>query len=356
MKQTIKIRCKNNKKTGNFPIGSTLSEIFSDFGLQMNHGPISARVNNKVEGMHYRVYHNKDVEFLDMTASSASRAYTRSLFLVLCKAVKDLFGLALVVIDIPVSNGFYCDLKLGRPITEEDVNRLRTRMQEIIDAEMPITRHECPTEEAIQMFDRLGDIQKAKILRSSGQLYCCYYDLDGYVDYFYGTLVTNTRELYLFGLEKYYDGLLLRMTEESFDKIIANNLKSAFNYSHAVTPGMMRQRSGSMIFMSSCAGVHGNAGQVNYGASKAGLLGLAKSICKELGPRGVRANCISPGMIDSEMVDRLSDKVKEFWLANIPMHRWGTKEEVAGVALFLASDLSTYVNGEVISCCGGVSS
>lgn len=152
------------------------------------------------------------------------------------------------------------------------------------------------------------------------------------------------------------DGLLLRMTEESFDKIIANNLKSAFNYSHAVTPGMMRQRSGSMIFMSSCAGVHGNAGQVNYGASKAGLLGLAKSICKELGPRGVRANCISPGMIDSEMVDRLSDKVKEFWLANIPMHRWGTKEEVAGVALFLASDLSTYVNGEVISCCGGVSS
>ena len=215
MKQTIKIRCKNNKKTGNFPIGSTLSEIFSDFGLQMNHGPISARVNNKVEGMHYRVYHNKDVEFLDMTVSSASRAYTRSLFLVLCKAVKDLFGLALVVIDIPVSNGFYCDLELGRPLTEEDVNRLRTRMQEIIDAEMPITRHECPTEEAIQMFDRLGDIQKAKILRSSGQLYCCYYDLDGYVDYFYGTLVTNTRELYLFGLEKYYDGLLLRIPSRS---------------------------------------------------------------------------------------------------------------------------------------------
>ena len=195
MKQTIKIRCKNNKKTGNFPIGSPLSEIFSEFGLKMEHGPISAKVNNKVEGMHYRVYHNKDVEFLDMKASSASRAYTRSLFLVLCKAVKDLYGLALVVIDIPVSNGFYCDLQLGRPVTEEDVNRLRTRMQEIIDAQMPITRHECPTEEAIQMFDRLGDIQKAKILRSSGQLYCCYYDLDGYVDYFYGTLVTNTREL-----------------------------------------------------------------------------------------------------------------------------------------------------------------
>ena len=117
MKQSITIRCKNNKKTGNFPIGSSLSDIFSEFGLKMEHGPISAKVNNKVEGMHYRVYHNKDVEFLDMKSSSASRAYTRSLFLVLCKAVKDLFGLALVVIDIPVSNGFYCDLQLGRPIT-----------------------------------------------------------------------------------------------------------------------------------------------------------------------------------------------------------------------------------------------
>ena len=152
------------------------------------------------------------------------------------------------------------------------------------------------------------------------------------------------------------DGLLLRMSEESWDKVIAGNLKSAFNYSHAVSSIMMRQRSGSMIFMSSCAGVHGNAGQINYGASKAGLLGLAKSVCKELGPRGVRANCIAPGMIDSDMVNRLSDKVKEFWLNNIPMHRWGTPQEVAGVALFLASDLSTYVNGEVISCCGGVSS
>ena len=152
------------------------------------------------------------------------------------------------------------------------------------------------------------------------------------------------------------DSLLLRMTEETWDKIIDCNLKSAFNYVHAVTPSMMRQRSGSMIFLSSCSGTHGNAGQCNYSASKAGMVGLAKSVCKELGPRGVRANCITPGMIDSEMVDRLDDRVKEFWLNNIPMHRWGTKDEVAGVALFLASDLSTYVNGEVISCCGGVSS
>ena len=152
------------------------------------------------------------------------------------------------------------------------------------------------------------------------------------------------------------DSLLLRMTEEAWDRVIDCNLKSAFNYVHAVTPSMMRQRSGSMVFISSCSGTHGNAGQCNYSASKSGMVGLAKSVCKELGPRGVRANCITPGMIESEMVDRLSDKVKEFWLNNIPMHRWGRKEEVAGVALFLASDLSTYVNGEVISCCGGVSS
>ena len=152
------------------------------------------------------------------------------------------------------------------------------------------------------------------------------------------------------------DSLLLRMSEEAWDKVINCNLKSAFNFVHAVTPSMMRQRSGSMIFISSCSGTHGNAGQCNYSASKSGMVGLAKSVCKELGPRGVRANCITPGMIDSEMVDRLSDQVKEFWLNNIPMHRWGKKEEVAGVDLFLASYLSTYVNGEVISCCGGVSS
>jgi len=211
MKQEVKIRCKNNKKTANVAIGSTLSEIFSQFNLEMSHGPFSARVNNKVEGMHYRVYHNKDVEFLDITQSSAHRAYTRTLFFVLCKAVKDLFGQALVIIDIPVSNGYYCDLQLDHAVTEEDVSRLRQRMQEIIDAHMPITRHECPTEEAVSMFDRLGDKAKVKLLRSSGTLYTCYYELGGYLDYYYGTLLTNTSQLYLFGLEKYYDGLLLRI-------------------------------------------------------------------------------------------------------------------------------------------------
>ena len=215
MEQTIKIRCKNNKETREFPIGSTLGEIYSGFDLNMEYGPVSAKVNNKVEGLNFRVYHNKDVEYLDMTTPSGSRAYTRTLFFVLCKAVKDLFGLALVVIDIPVSNGFYCDLHLDRPVTDDDVTRLRTRMKEIIDAKLPITRHECPTDEAVELFQRLGDTSKAKLLRSSGSLYSCYYELGGYYDYYYGTLLTNTSQLYLFGLEKYYDGVLLRIPARS---------------------------------------------------------------------------------------------------------------------------------------------
>ena len=222
---SIKIRCKNNKKTANFPIGSTLSEIFSGFGLKMDYGPISAKVNNKVVGMGFPIHHDKDVEFLDMTTPSGSRAYTRSLFMVLCKAVKDLYGQALVVIDIPVSNGFYCDVQLDRPITEEDADRLRKRMQEIIDAKLPIVRHECPTEDAIKMFEERGDTQKGKLLRGAGTLYTCYYNLDDYVDYYYGALVANTSQLYLFGLEKYYDGLLLRIPSLKDPSVLGEMVK-----------------------------------------------------------------------------------------------------------------------------------
>ena len=131
MKQKIQIRCKNNKKSQKVEIGSTLFDVFSSFDLKMTHGPVSARVNNKVEGMHYRVYNSKDVEFLDMTSASGSRAYTRTLFFVLCKAVQDIYPNTDVVIDIPVSNGFYVDIRLGRPVVDEDVNILRRRMQEI---------------------------------------------------------------------------------------------------------------------------------------------------------------------------------------------------------------------------------
>ena len=211
MKQLIQIRCKNNKKTQNVTIGSTLSEIFRELNLKMEYGPLSVKVNNKVEGLHYRVYHNKDIEYLDITSSSGARAYTRTLFLVLCKAVHDLWPGSEVVIDIPVSNGYYCNLNIGRPITQFDAEAVKQRMQEIIDDAIPIRRYESTTEEVVDMFNELGMKSKVKLLKSVGRLYTTYYDLDGYKDYYYGTLLTNTRQLYLFGLEKYYDGLLLRI-------------------------------------------------------------------------------------------------------------------------------------------------
>ena len=211
MEQTIQIRCKNNKNIKNIPTGSTLSEVFDQFNLKMNHGPISARVNNKVEGMHFRVYHNKDIEFLDMTSPSGIRAYTRTLFMVLCKAVHEVFPNCAVIIDIPVSKGYYCDIKIGRATTLEDVEKIRERMKQIIDASLPICRHECTTEEAIEMFEKAGYDSKVKLLKCSGKLYTEYYDIDGYTDFYYGPLLTNTNQLYLFGLEKYYDGLLLRI-------------------------------------------------------------------------------------------------------------------------------------------------
>ena len=211
MKQKIQIRCKNNKKSQKVEIGSTLFDVFSSFDLKMTHGPVSARVNNKVEGMHYRVYNSKDVEFLDMNSASGSRAYTRTLFFVLCKAVQDIYPNTDVVIDIPVSNGFYVDIRLGRPVVDEDVNILRRRMQEIIDSKMPIRRFTVPTEVAIALFQEKGDVEKVKLLRTSGSIYTTYYKIGEYVDYYYGTLLTNTSQLYLFGLEKYYDGMLLRI-------------------------------------------------------------------------------------------------------------------------------------------------
>ena len=150
------------------------------------------------------------------------------------------------------------------------------------------------------------------------------------------------------------DGLMLRMEEAQWDAVINVNLKSAYNYIHAVTPVMARQRGGSIINMSSVVGVSGNAGQCNYSASKAGLIGLAKSIAKEMGPRGIRANCIAPGFIISDMTEALPQEVRDAWVKTIPLRRGGTPEDVAKVALFLASDLSSYVSGQVIHCCGAM--
>ena len=150
------------------------------------------------------------------------------------------------------------------------------------------------------------------------------------------------------------DGLMLRMEESQWDAVIGVNLKSAFNFIHAVTPVMSRQKGGSIISMSSVVGKHGNAGQANYAASKAGMIGLTKSIAKEMGPRHIRANCIAPGFIISDMTAALPDEVRAEWIKNIPLRRGGTPEDVANVALFLASDLSSYVSGQVINCCGAM--
>ena len=150
------------------------------------------------------------------------------------------------------------------------------------------------------------------------------------------------------------DGLMMRMSEAQWDAVINVNLKSAFNFIHAVTPVMAKQRGGSIINMSSVVGVSGNAGQCNYSASKSGMIGLAKSIAKEMGPRGIRANCIAPGFIITDMTNQLSQEIKDQWAQQIPMRRGGTPEDVANVALFLASDLSSYVSGQTIHCCGAM--
>ena len=211
MEEQVKIFCRNIGQTVSVPAGTTLEEVYPLTGLQMEHAPVLAHVNNKVEGMHYRVYNPREVEFLDITSPSGARAYTRTLFFVLCKAVHDLYDDATVSIDIPVSNGYYVDLRLDHPVTLDDAGHIRRRMQEIINAGMPVHRHVTTTEEAIRLFEERHTYSKVKLLRSIGRIYTTYYEIDGYVDYYYGALLTNTAQLYLFGLEKYYDGLLLRI-------------------------------------------------------------------------------------------------------------------------------------------------
>ena len=216
MEKTVRIHVRNNGTAVEVPMGATMEEVYRQSGMTMDCGPISARVNNKVEGMHYRVYNQKEVEFLDMTSASGMRAYTRTLFFILCKAAHEVFDVpggepCKVRIDIPISNGYYVDLYLGRPVTPDDAAALRQRMSDIIDAALPIHRHECSTEEAVEMFRKAGSLSKVKLLESTGRLFTTYYDIDGYQDYYYGALLTNTSQIYLFGLEYYFDGLLLRI-------------------------------------------------------------------------------------------------------------------------------------------------
>ena len=211
MGKTVNIHVCNNGTIVEMPMGATLEEVYEKSGVEMTYGPISALVNNKVEGMHFQIFKQKKVEFIDITSSSGLRAYTRTLFFILSKAAHDLWPDCKVIIDIPISNGYYVDLQLGRLVTPDDVSALRQRMQDIIDAAIPIHRYECSTQEAIDMFSKSKSYSKVKLLASTGQLYTTYYDIDGYKDYFYGSLLTNTKQIHLFGVEYYFDGVLLRI-------------------------------------------------------------------------------------------------------------------------------------------------
>ena len=206
----LRIRCRNNGKRISVPFGSNLFDVFDKADFQMDYGPVAARVNNKVQGMNYRFYNNKDVEFLSLTSDSGMRTYTRTLFFILAKAVEDTYPDAQLLVGGSVCRGYYCELRIGRPVEEEDVGRIKQRMQEIIDADMPIHRMQCPIEEAIEMFEKRGMKSKVQLLESQDDLYTYYYRLGDTIDYFYSCLLTRTSQVHLFDLVKFYDGMLLR--------------------------------------------------------------------------------------------------------------------------------------------------
>lgn len=211
----LRIRCRNNGKQISVPLGSTLSDVYALAGFTMDYGPVSAFVNNKEQGMNYRFYNNKDVEFLSLTSSSGMRTYTRSLFLVLAKAVEDVYPDANLLIGGSHCRGYYCDLRLGRPLEDEDVIRIKERMQEIIDADMPIHRVQCPVEEAVELFAERGMKSKVQLLESQESLYTYYYRLGETIDYFYSCLLTHTGQIHLFDLVRFCDGFLLCIPSRS---------------------------------------------------------------------------------------------------------------------------------------------
>ena len=227
----IQIRCKNTGVTKSFQEGTSLLDIYQEFkdDIQLPYPVVSAKVNNVSQGLKYRAFQSRDVEFLDAREGSGHRVYVRSLSFLLYKATQDVFPGSKLFIEHALSRGFYCNFKPtlhsdegrlqgknpsrkeGRGLTNEMVKRIKKRMQEIVALDIPFRRIESTTEEAIRMFTESGSMSKVKLLQSQGALYTTYYNLDGYKDYYYGAMLTNTSQLYLFGLEKFNDGLLLRL-------------------------------------------------------------------------------------------------------------------------------------------------
>ena len=225
MKHVLQICCKNNNISKEFPIGSTLLEIYQGLNLDFPYQVVSAKVNNRSEGLNFRVYNNKDVEFLDVRDPSGMRTYVRSLCFILYKAVRELFPQGKLYVEHPVSKGYFCNLRIGRPIELADVTAIKQRMQEIIAADIPFHRTECHTTEAVRIFSERGMNDKVKLLETSGSLYTYYYTLDDTVDYYYGNLLPSTGFIYLFDLVKYYDGLLLRIPNKQNPLVLDEMVK-----------------------------------------------------------------------------------------------------------------------------------
>lgn len=214
MLKTVNIRCKNTGRTHKVPVGFTLEDFYDMIELNMPYGTTSAKVNNKVEGLHYTIFGDKDVEFLDVTSSSGMRTYTRSLFFVLYKALSELFPGTSLQIDTPVSNGYYCRIDgLAEGVTTEVVDRLRAKMKEIVGDDIPYHRITTHREDAVRLFREHGLEDKALLLEGSGDLYATYYTLGDTVDYFYGSLLVSTGQIHLFEIQPYADGLLLRLPD-----------------------------------------------------------------------------------------------------------------------------------------------
>lgn len=207
----VTVRCKNNGEIREFTPGTTLQEMYEAFSLAFPYGAVSARVNNKVEGLSFKVYNHKDVEFLDIASDSGMRTYVRSLFLILTKSVADLYAEGKIVIEHPISKGYFCSLRIGRTITQEDADAIKARMNELISANIPIENISVPTEEALEHFARVGRNDVVKLLETSGKVYTALYKLADTTDYYYGSLLPSTKHIHLFDLQLYHDGLLLRV-------------------------------------------------------------------------------------------------------------------------------------------------
>ena len=221
----LQIYCKNINKSKSFPIGISLLDVYSGFNLDLPYGPVSAKVNNKVESLAFRLYNNKDIEFLDIRTSSGMRTYVRSLCFVLCKAVEDLYPNGSIALEHPISKGYYCQLKLDRSIGLDDVQRIKQRMKEIIAEDLPFERFERHTTEVVELFKEKGMQDKVRLLETSGNLYSYYYTLGNTIDFYYGSLLPSTGYIHLFDLVKYYDGLLLQVPNRSNPEKLEEVLK-----------------------------------------------------------------------------------------------------------------------------------